>query len=446
MAGLLDDFSSFIKTPEGQGLLSGAFGYAANAKRGQPINSLGRGGIAGLMGYAGAQDREMQQAEAAKVNEYRTAQLDKMRADMEAQKRAQAEADRVNGVVQQALIGASPTQAISMDAKGPTLEKAQMIGQRAPLDASALIAQRVPLETVKSLFEAQNFGKPKVARTVEGQDEAGNKVTYQLDEFGQRVGDGVQGYTAPVQVDLGGRVQFVRPQPGVTLGKTMTPGEIASNAVARGNLAVSQQRLAVDQRRESDANGKPEFRDGQWVVPPKDMRPGDVRPVTAPTAAKDANEAVALIKQAREILPNATGSYGGAAIDQTARFFGASTDGDKAASKLKVIGGMLTAKMPKMSGPQSDKDVALYREMAGRVGDETLPIALRQAALDTVEEIQMRHTNLGSGDAQQQRQPEARKPAVAELPPASQHKGRTVRDTQTGRTLRSDGMTWKEVQ
>ena len=82
MAGLLDDFSSFINTPEGQGLLSGVFGYAANAKRGQPINSLGRGGIAGLMGYADAQDRAEKQAEAAKVNEYRTAQLDKMRADM----------------------------------------------------------------------------------------------------------------------------------------------------------------------------------------------------------------------------------------------------------------------------------------------------------------------------------------------------------------------------
>jgi len=52
---------------------------------------------------------------------------------------------------------------------------------------------------------------------------------------------------------------------------------------------------------------------------------------------------------------------------------------------------MLTAKMPKMSGPQSDKDVQLYREMAGRVGDETVPIAERQAALDTVEQIQARY-------------------------------------------------------
>lgn len=251
MAGLLDDFSSFIKTPEGQGLLSGVFGYAANAKRGQPINSLGRGGIAGLMGYAGAQDREMQQAEAAKVNEYRTAQLDKMRADMEAQKQARAEAERVKGVVQQAMLGTSPLQAIGADAKGPTLEKAQMIGQRPALDANSLIGQGVPLETVKSLFEAQNFGKPKVARTVEGQDKDGNKVTYQLDEFGQIVGDGVQGYTAPVQVDLGGRVQFVRPQPGITLGKTMTPE--GRDASARGWAGVRQAQARLDLDRGQNA-------------------------------------------------------------------------------------------------------------------------------------------------------------------------------------------------
>lgn len=241
----------FLNTPAGLGLLSGVAGYAANARRGQPINSLGRGGVAGLMGYAGAQDREMQQAEAATVNEYRTAQLDKMRADMEAQKQAQAEAARVNGVVQQALLGTSPAQAIGADSKGPTISKAQMIGQRPALDANSLIGQGVPLETVKSLFEAQNFGKPKVARTVEGQDKDGNKVTYQLDEFGQIVGDGVQGYTAPVQVDLGGRVQFVRPQPGITLGKTMTPE--GRDASARGWAGVRQAQARLDLDRGQNA-------------------------------------------------------------------------------------------------------------------------------------------------------------------------------------------------
>ena len=54
--GLLD----FIGTPEGQGLLATVFGGMAGARRGQPLNSLGRAGMAGLMGYGNALDRDAQ--------------------------------------------------------------------------------------------------------------------------------------------------------------------------------------------------------------------------------------------------------------------------------------------------------------------------------------------------------------------------------------------------
>lgn len=57
MPGLLDGWGDFIKTPEGQGLLSAAFGGLAGARMGQPINSIGRAGLAGLSGYSGAEDR-----------------------------------------------------------------------------------------------------------------------------------------------------------------------------------------------------------------------------------------------------------------------------------------------------------------------------------------------------------------------------------------------------
>jgi hypothetical protein len=53
MNGLLD----FLKTPEGQGLLSATFGGLAGARRGAPLNSIGRAGLAGLAGYSGALDR-----------------------------------------------------------------------------------------------------------------------------------------------------------------------------------------------------------------------------------------------------------------------------------------------------------------------------------------------------------------------------------------------------
>ena len=38
-----------------------------------------------------------------------------------------------------------------------------------------------------------------------------------------------------------------------------------------------------------------------------------------------------------------------------------------------------------MEGPQSNLDQLLYREMAGKIGDRTVPVAEREAALQTVE-------------------------------------------------------------
>lgn len=54
---------SFFATPEGQGLLAAGFGGLAGARRGQPLNSIGRGGLAGLAGYANAQDQQAQEAQ-----------------------------------------------------------------------------------------------------------------------------------------------------------------------------------------------------------------------------------------------------------------------------------------------------------------------------------------------------------------------------------------------
>jgi len=67
MNGLLD----FLKTPQGQGLIAGVAGYAAGARRGTPINNLGRGGLAGLAGYTSAIDRQTQDAQQAELNKER---------------------------------------------------------------------------------------------------------------------------------------------------------------------------------------------------------------------------------------------------------------------------------------------------------------------------------------------------------------------------------------
>ena len=81
MSGLLD----FIKTPEGQGLLSAVAGGLAGARRGTPLNNIGRGGLAGLAGYSGALDRQGMEGDRAFQQQQRQMQMDEM-------KRKQAEA------------------------------------------------------------------------------------------------------------------------------------------------------------------------------------------------------------------------------------------------------------------------------------------------------------------------------------------------------------------
>lgn len=99
---------------------------------------------------------------------------------------------------------------------------------------------------------------------------------------------------------------------------------------------------------------------------------------------KDSSDVISLATQADLLLDNATASLAGAGTDAALRAVGLSTPGGDAAAQLKVLQGMLVSKMPKMSGPQSDKDVQLYREMAGQIGDATLPASTRRAALDQI--------------------------------------------------------------
>lgn len=135
-------------------------------------------------------------------------------------------------------------------------------------------------------------------------------------------------------------------------------------------------------------------------------------------ADKDFANSLDAANAAKDLLPKATGSGFGAMRDKGAALFGTTTEGAQNAAKLKVIAGKLVAAVPKFSGPQSDKDVQLYREMAGQVGDDTLPYETRQAALDTVIALQSAEADrrkLISGGNQPQ-------PPSASFDPSSFHR------------------------
>ena len=82
-----------------------------------------------------------------------------------------------------------------------------------------------------------------------------------------------------------------------------------------------------------------------------------------------------------------TQSGAGVIRDSVLGFFGKSTSAADKAAALKTIAGNLVMKMPRFEGPQSNADRIFYEESAAKVGDSSLPVSQRIAALDAMDAI-----------------------------------------------------------
>jgi hypothetical protein len=308
MAGLLD----WINTPEGQGLLAAGFGGLAGARKGAPLNSIGRAGLAGLGGYAGAQDREIQQQEAAAVRQYRDAQTAAITGK-------QAEEQRISNVLRDfgaprkgmggtGIVNAALPADLQIGAQ-PAM---QQPGQ--PLDYSELIRQRVPADVVKALAESANYGRAKVARTIKGIGPDGKEYEYQTDEYGQKVGDGLAQYRAPLSVNQGDRTTFADPYSLKPIGEFRTNMSLSEkDASARGwaSNSVARDRLAFDKAGGADG-GKPVWIDSlgafanprtQQVLPARDAS-GNVIEGAGPKLTEDQGKATGWLVQATQAFDN----------------------------------------------------------------------------------------------------------------------------------------------
>lgn len=222
----------------------------------------------------------------------------------------------------------------------------------------------------------------------------------------------------------------------------------ANEATAAGQLAVSQGQLGVSQanlglsrerltleRQNADAGRIPQgYRrtaDGNLEAIPG----GPADPKAKSTAGAD--KVIPLLDEAGSILKGATGSYAGWAVDQGARALGYATKGAEATARLKAIEGAIMMAQPRMEGPQSNLDVALYRQMAGQIGDDTLPIKTREAAIETVRKL---HEKYASPEVAAK--PPAPPKVVKSLPDPAANKGKYATDQATGVTYKSDGNSW----
>lgn len=162
--------------------------------------------------------------------------------------------------------------------------------------------------------------------------------------------------------------------------KTMSPDAMAANQLGWFNAQ------------------KPTYHDGALVSPTGEVikTPLYAPPKGSPEAqAQSSAKVLPLLDQADSLLGKATGSMLGAGADTVAGWFGKSTPGAQASAQLKALEGAIMMNQPRMEGPQSDKDVALYRQMAGQIGDSSVPVETRRAALAGIRSLHEKYAGGG---------------------------------------------------
>jgi len=200
MPGLLD----FIGTPEGQGLLSAAFGGLAGARQGTPFNNIGRAGVSGLVGYNQALDQSGeidQRKQRQQLFEMQLKQLQQQQADAQLARDNEAKFRASIASPQQTMLdsalgdGQGPTMANAaklapVDPRDQQLWQAMSLGQIKPLEyVSAITKDRTPLK----LSEGDVLVDPKTFQPLaKGAPKAGSQPSA-IAEYQFAVGQGYKG-------------------------------------------------------------------------------------------------------------------------------------------------------------------------------------------------------------------------------------------------------------
>lgn len=314
MAGLLD----FLNTDEGRlglGLLS-AGGYSPTPmSAGQRIQSAFQGQDA----YKQNQMRGRLLQSQIDENDAQTAIR---KATVEAQMRKR---DALPGLFGQ---GMSPGAA-SPDGMGQGAAPQGLNWQ------AALAAGYTPDEIMK-LAGLPNAGRAKVARSVKGIGPDGREFEYQVDEFGQRVGDGLAQYRAPLSINQGNRTTFADPYSLKPVGEFKTfqgPDSAATLAETRRHNGVTEANSAATLALgKAPAGYRPNATGGLEFIPGGPADPNAAKRA-APTEFQGKSATYgARALEADKIISSLDGKYSPMAVNSKMR-----------AGAIPLIGGALEA-------------------------------------------------------------------------------------------------------
>jgi hypothetical protein len=160
--------------------------------------------------------------------------------------------------------------------------------------------------------------------------------------------------------------------------------------IARSAIDAPRQPQETKYTIQTDASGQAIYVPDKPGLP---VIPAPYKPALSPDQAKrqekleKIQEIPDLIKEAKTLLPKATGSGLGAVRDIAAATVGQSTEGAQNLASLKAIQAQLILKSPRLEGPQGVLDLKLYEEAAGNIGNPLVPAETKLRALETLERI-----------------------------------------------------------
>lgn len=140
----------------------------------------------------------------------------------------------------------------------------------------------------------------------------------------------------------------------------------------------------------------PEFQGAQTLAQEQAKARADLQAASGKKAAQ-ASDVLNLAGEAEQYLDAGSGGLMNRGMIAGKQLFGRSDENTQAAAQLQVIGNRLVAAMPRMEGPQSNYDVQLYKDMAGRIADPGVPANDKRAALKALIDLNAKYANSPMG-------------------------------------------------
>jgi len=100
-----------------------------------------------------------------------------------------------------------------------------------------------------------------------------------------------------------------------------------------------------------------------------------------------------ILDEIEKVIPQTSGGAVGGALNWLKGQANISDPTTQANTKISAAGASLMMNMPRMEGPQSDKDVALYREQIGKLNDPRTPRGDKKAAVAIIRALNKQYAS-----------------------------------------------------